>query len=181
MNFGASRLGFWFIRNPFTITWDLQQTGIEPGCQDGIGGWYVSNQGLLVRYIVQDSFNCGGCNNNTQSGIATATINIPAGPNYYFSYNLNGVGEFQDTGYEQMTLTLNGGSYSNELLILATSQDLDQECTAFGPVVQNYIVPSPVILMNSTQYTFTLNFSTNDNLYHVDCFYECALSFTQAP
>ena len=181
MNFGASRLGFWFIRNPFTITWDLQQTGIEPSCNDGIGGWYVTNNNLTIRYIIQNDAFCGGCNPNIQSGVATATISVPLNENYFMGYNLTGIGEFQDTGYEQMNLYLNGGNYVNELLVVGTSQDLDRGCDEFGPVIQNVLVPSPVLLTGGNNYTFILNFSTNDAFYHTNCYYECSLSFSRAP
>lgn len=178
MNFGGSRLGFWFLNSPFEISWATTQTGIEPSCQDGVGGWYISNQGLLIRYVVQDSLNCGGCNDNIQSGSATATINTGLS-SYLFSYNLTGIGEFQDTGYEQMVLTINGGSYNNELLVFATSQNLDLGCTEFGPVLQTKLVPPPITLASNTSYTFNLEFSTNDALYHVGCYYECSLNFTR--
>ena len=178
MNFGGSRLGFWFLGSPFSISWATTQEGIEPLCQGGVGGWYVASNGLQIRYVIQDSENCGGCNSNIQSGTATATINTGLS-SYYFSYNLTGIGEFQDTGYEQMVLSINGGSYVNELLVFATSQDRDLGCTEFGPVIQNILVPPPILLAADTEYTFNLDFSTNDALFHVDCYYECSLNFTR--
>jgi hypothetical protein len=179
MNFGASRLGFWYLGSPFSLNWNTTQTGIEPLCQDGVGGWYITNNGLQIRYVIQDSQNCGGCNPNIQSGTATATINTGSA-SYYFSYNLNGIGEFQDSGYEQMVLSLTGGTYNNEMLVFATSQDLDLGCSDFGPVIQTIAVPPPILLLPNTQYEFSLNFSTNDPLYHLNCYYECSLNFTRA-
>jgi hypothetical protein len=184
MNFLGSRLGFWFNNSPFDINWNTSQDGILPGCFDGAGGWYITNGGLLIRYIIQPDEFCGGCNPNVQSGQATATINT-GGNSYYFSYNLTGIGENQDTGYENMQLILDGPGYSNTLLIYATSTNLDEGCSGIGPVQQTVYVNPPVLLASSSSYTFTLNFTTNDNLYHPVingqyCYYECILNFQRA-
>lgn len=177
MNFGGSRLGFWFNNSPFSLTWSTSQTGIEPTCQDGVGGWYVSNQGLLIRYVIQDSQNCGGCNPNIQSGTATATISTGAS-SYYFTYNLSGIAEYQNAAYELMDLYLNEvGSPITTKLITATGRELGAGCSVFGPADQIVHVAPPVTLEANKSYNFILNFTTNDNLYHVGCYYECSLNF----
>jgi hypothetical protein len=176
MNFGGSRLGFWFNNSPLTLSWSTSQTGIEPSCFDGVGGWYISNNGLLIRYIIQPDQFCGGCNPNIQTGQATATINTGAN-SYYMNYTLSGLGESQDTGYENMDLYLN-----SLLLISATSNDLDKACTETSPVTQTIFLNPPATLNAFTNYEFVLNFTTADNLYHPVingqyCYYECALNF----
>jgi hypothetical protein len=172
MNFGGSRLGFWFNNSPFSITWNTSQTGIEESC--GPGGWYITNQGLLIRYVIQDSENCGGCNPNIQTGLATATINTGSS-SYWFTYNLTGIAEYQNAAYEFMDLTLN-----SLLLVTATGVEGGLGCNYFGPADQIVHVNPPVLLNPNTNYNFVLNFNTNDNLYHVGCYYECSLNFTKA-
>lgn len=177
MNFGGSRLGFWFNSSPFSLTWNTSQTGIEPTCQDGTGGWYISNQGLLIRYVIQDSVNCGGCNNNVQAGTATATISTGSS-SYYFYYNLSGIAEYQNAAYELMDLYINAaGSPITTKLVTATAVELGAGCSNFGPADQIVLVAPPYILNSNTTYNFTLNFTTNDPLYHVGCYYECSLNF----
>jgi hypothetical protein len=175
MNFGGSRLGFWFNNSPFNITWNTSQTGIEPSC--GAGGWYVTNQGLLIRYIIQDSVNCGGCNDNIQTGTATATISTGSS-SYYFYYNLSGVAEYQNATYELMDLYLNQvGSPITTKLVSATGWEQGLGCNYFGPAQQIVYVNPPAILAANQSYNFILNFTTNDPLYHLNCYYECALNF----
>lgn len=176
MNFGGSRLGFWFNNSPFSLTWSTSQTGIEPTCQDGTGGWYISNQGLLIRYVIQDSLNCGGCNGNIQAGVATATINTGAS-SYYFSYNLSGIAEYQNAAYELMSLYINQDSLPATKLVTASGRELGAGCSQFGPPDQIIHVPPPYTLNSNTTYHFSLDFTTNDPLYHVGCYYECSLNF----
>lgn len=173
---GASRLGFWFVADPVEVIWNLEQNNILPEC--GPGGWYLSNQGKQIRFVVQDSENpnCGGCNPLIQSGTATAIFNTGSVA-YNFTYSLAGRGEVQDTGYERMALYLNGGAYTTQLLVSATSPGGGKGCNPGEPVTQNIITPPPLLLAQQTSYTFTLDFTTQDNLYHIDCWYECNLSF----
>jgi len=177
---GPSRLGFWFVADPVIITWNLEQDNILPEC--GPGGWYTASQGKQIRFIVQNSENpgCGGCNPSIQSGVATATF-LTGSVSYYFSYSLTGDGEAQDTGYENMSLYLNGGVYSNQLLVSATSPGGGKGCAPGEPVIQTLVTPPPLLLSPSSSYTFRLEFTTQDSLYHTDCFYECSINFTRIP
>jgi len=174
MNFGASRLGFWFNSSPFTLNWSTSQTGINPAC--GVGGWQISNQGLLVRYIIQDSENCGGCNPSIQTGTATATITTGTS-SYKFFYELSGIAEYQNANYELMRLYIKPSlSPTTTLLVSASGKEEGLGCVS-GEAQQTVLVPPPYTLNASTTYIFSLDFTTNDNLYHVGCFYECALRF----
>lgn len=174
MNFGAARLGFWFVGLPFRIVWNTTDYGLIAGQP---GGWQVSNGGLKIRFDVQDSLNCGGLNGDVQGGTATATINTGQ-HSYNFTPTLTGIGELQDSGYEDMNLYLNGGTYNNVLLVSSTSAGGSLGCN-MGPVVQTTVVPPPHLLTSSTSYTFTLSFSTNDPLYHLGSYYECELDFVR--
>lgn len=171
MNFRGTRLGFWNLGSPASFSWETTQDGIIAGQP---GGWYISNGGLMVRFVIQDSFNCGGFNNNIQSGTAIGTFYTAATP-YLFYYDLSGIGENQDTGYEAMQLSLETDDVET-LLTTATSTDLDLGCLSFGPVIQTTLVPSPVYLNSYQTYKFKLEFTTNDPLYHIGCYYQCSLN-----
>lgn len=181
MTLGASRIGFWFLNDPVTVSWNTSQTGIlDPNQCDGLqGGWSITNQGRTIRYTCQPDTNfCNGCNPNIQTGTATATLSVGSTP-YYMSYNLSGDGEAQDTGYELMQLSINGGSYFNQTLISAQSAGGGLGCAVL-PVVQNVVVPGPIVLATNTNYSFTLFFTTGDESFNKDCYYECTLSFSRA-
>lgn len=59
----------WKVFYP-TVNW-LDVVPIE--CYS-TGGWVVTENGLNLRFVVEDSVNCGGTNNIEQSGTATAEI-----------------------------------------------------------------------------------------------------------
>ena len=149
----------------FNLSWNTSQSGLVAGP----GGWAISNQGRTIRFDVQNSSNCGGSNSGTQSGTATATISTSE--RVFLGVDLTGQGELQDSGFERMTLSLNG-----QQIKTATSQDLNQGC-ATGPVIQTEIVRSPYFLAKGSVNTFRLDFTTADGLYHVNAFYECNLTF----
>jgi hypothetical protein len=177
MTLGASRIGFWYLNDPVNITWSTTQDGIVEECEQP-GGWSITNQGRTIRFNVQDSMNCGGCNPNIQSGSATATISVGATP-YLFYYNLTGLGEPEAPTYELMELRINGGAYNDVQLVTARSPGGEKGCAPAEPVVITQLVPQPLSLATGTDYTFTLNFTTNDNLFHINSYYECILSFTR--
>lgn len=180
MTLGASRIGFWYLNDPVDITWSTSTDGVQnPSPCGQPGGWSITNQGRTIRFTVQDDeLQCGGCNPDIQSGIATATL-VTGSQAYNFTYNLTGYGEGQDTGFELMDLTIAGGAYgSGTLLIQAQSAGGGLGCSSL-PVTQNVIVNPPILLATSTTYTFTLNFTTGDAQFHKDSYYECTLSFAR--
>jgi len=177
MTLGASRIGFWYLNDPVDITWSTSESGIVEECEQA-GGWAITNQGRTIRFNIQDSMNCGGCNPNIQSGTATATLSVGTTP-YFFYYNLTGLGEPEAPTYELMELRLNGGIYNNVQLITARSPGGEQGCAPALPVNITTLVAPPLYLSTNTNYDFTLNFTTNDNLFHINAFYECVLSFVR--
>jgi hypothetical protein len=113
--------------------------------------------------------------------ISTITTGIKS---YNFIPSLVGIGEAQDPNYENMDLRLAGGIYgalagTGTLLTSSTSAGGGRGCVVGIPVVQTNIVPPPYLLQASTTYRFRLDFSTSDPLYHVDCFYQCDLTFVE--
>lgn len=178
MMFTASRLGYWFVPVPISILWNTTQSGLISGIE---GGWQISNAGLRVRFDMQDSANCGGPNSSVQSGTATGSIDTGQ-KSYTFVPTLTGFGEAQDGGFEIMDLFLAGGSYgtgNGTKLVNAVSSGGGLGCANGTPVTQTTFVPGPYTLAASTVYTFKLQFSTGDNLFHKNCFYECNLAFTE--
>lgn len=160
------------------VVWDISdQTGVLPQC--GPGGWYTENDGRTVGFLVQDSQNCGGCNPNIQRGNAVATFSV-GNFGYNLEYELTGLGERQDTGYENMKMFLTGGNtYNNTQMVFATSPGGKLGCASGAPVVQSVYVPPPIWLKPNTQYTFRCQFNTADPLYHINCYYELILKFSR--
>jgi len=148
-------------------------TGV-PSCQPS--GWAISNQNLRIRYNIANSINCGGTCGITQTGVATATITV-GGLNTYLGLDFTGIGEREQSNFEKIKFTLNGGSYSNVELANAHAPGGNKECK-MGPVVKQYLVPPPYLLIAYTVYTLTIDFTTADSLYHKDAYYEVNLKFT---
>jgi hypothetical protein len=152
-----------------SISWNLVQNTDVSGCQDG--GWVVSNSGMNVRYNIANSLNCGGSCNITQTGTATATINV-GGQNLNMALSFEGLAERQASSYELISFFLN-----NVEVAKATSPGGNLGCQ-FGPAVPTFLVASPYPLNANTQYTLRIEFTTGDSLYHTGCFYDADLVFT---
>jgi hypothetical protein len=177
INYRSGRLGYRFLNTPFNIAWNTTTTGLVAGP----GGWVITDGGLTIRYNVQNSANCGGPNPNIQTGTASGTITTGI-KSYNFIPSLIGFGEAEDPGYENMDLYLSGGVYgalagAGTLLTRSTSAGGSLGCVTATPVVQTNIVPPPYLLQASTTYRFRLNFSTTDELFHVNAYYQCNLTF----
>ena len=151
---------------PFaSIDWNLKQSGVGNAF-----GWTTRNDGFIIRYSVEPSYICdGGTNSLTQSGRATAVVSVSSPTQLYF--NLRGQGEQFETGYEMMTLEIDGNVVSK-----ATSEALSIECSS-GPVIVTNEAPSPFFL-SPGQHELTLSFTTGDGFDHiVGVHYELELSF----
>lgn len=132
------------------------------------GEWIITNDGKTIRFAIEDSANCGGTNDLTQTGTATASIILSE--QFALTLEIIGIAELEDAGFERMDVSLNG-----ELVVSATSNNDDLEC-AMGPATFSTIVPPPYILPVG-EHVFQIDFTTNDGLYHVDAFYELNLIF----
>jgi len=142
------------------ITW---MTTVEGG-----GEWVVTNDGTTIRFNIDNSVDCGGSNSNVQSGTARARI-FPA-DSYDLTLEIVGISELDDN-FELMTVSLN-----RQPLVSATSDALGLEC-GMGPVIFTEILPPPYTLSADSRYTFKIDFTTGDNLDHVDAYYELNLVF----
>lgn len=133
--------------------------------------WVISNNNQTIRYNIVDSFNCGGTCTATQSGTATATITV--GPNTtWMSVDFEGIGELQDPNYELIEI------YLNDVLIADAHAAGGKLGCQMGPVVKNYIEPSPYMLEANNVYELFIVFTTNDGLFHVGSYYQIDLGFT---
>jgi hypothetical protein len=145
------------------ITWDTSSYyGIM-----GSNPWVVTENGGRIRFNIEDSLNCGGSNDNTQGGTATATINV-GGSAGSLGFSFLGVAEEQDTGYELIDFYLNG-----VLVASATSPGtIGGNTCVMGPAVVTYHVAPPYALAANSVNTLIINFTTGDGLYHVGAYYE---------
>jgi len=155
---------------PLSISWTTTQNNVLPEIP---GGWVIEDDGRTITFIIQDSENCGGPNDQTQTGEATATITTGA-TGYAMTYLLTGIGEVEDNNYESMDLYFN-----DELVSFSLSPGGGRGCDPCEPVNQFVTIPGPYILPANTTSTFKLEFSTRDPLYHLDSFFTCVLTFTE--
>jgi hypothetical protein len=135
--------------------------------------WEVSNNGNTIRYNVEDSENCGGTNAFTQTGTATAEIQV-VGQGVLLGLSFSGLAELEDTGFENISFYLN-----NTLVASATSAGGDLGCE-MGPPIQTFHVEPPYLL-EPGDHDFRIEFTTGDGLYHVGSFYQANFTCTPAP
>lgn len=67
--------------------------------------WSISNNGKTIRYSLEDSANCGGPNEDPQSGTAEAII-INTTSNITMGFSFTGIAELQDSGFENIQFYL---------------------------------------------------------------------------
>lgn len=80
------------------ISWETSATGTvgDP--------WTITNGGKTVRYSVEDSWDCGGTNEEVQTGTALATITVSETTSMGFDFT--GLAELQSTGFENIAFYL---------------------------------------------------------------------------
>jgi hypothetical protein len=145
------------------ITWDTSSYyGIM-----GSNPWVVTENGGRIRFNIEDSLNCGGSNDETQGGTATATITV-GGSAGSLGFSFSGVAEEEATGYELISFYLNG-----VLIASATSPGtIGGDTCVMGPAVVTYHVAPPYALAANSVNTLIINFTTFDEFYHVGAYYE---------
>lgn len=153
------------------VQWNLSSSGLVTGYN---GGWELSNNGQTLVYNIQDSLNCGGINNQTQRGIATATIFLSTTINYYVSFKLSGIGEAEEENYERMDVYLNG-----KVITTGRSRGGGKLCDTNIPVKITTWEPGPFILYSGTTNVIFVDFSTGDGLFHSNAFYRLDLIFEE--
>lgn len=151
--------------NPFSISWNTSYSGTLNG-----NPWIISNNNKKIRYNVEDSGDCGGSNNNIQTGLAIATINT-GNANVNMEIDFDGLGEAQASEFELIRFYLD-----NNLIGSANAPGGGLGCV-MGTVVKNPPNIPTIVLSPNTQYEFKIDFTTNDALFHVGAFYEVNLVF----
>ena len=138
-----------------------------------VGGtpWSFTNPATSVRFTIEDSSNCGGINSAVQYGTALASISTDS-MDIYMDLDFTGLAEDEDAFYENMSFFLNGVKVAS-----ATSHDYNLGCTSFSPPQTGYIVNPPYLLSANSVNEFLIDFTTEDPLYHVNCFYQTNLRF----
>ena len=131
---------------------------------EGDGGWKITDQGRTIRFEVEKSLNCEGTNDNIQTG--EAVTNVTVTPPAKLAYTLQGQGELELKGFENLDFYLDGDLVAN-----ATSPGGDLGCPGGdGPVLVDTIQASPIAI--SGKHELRLEFTTADEFYHNESFYE---------
>jgi len=149
----------------FGLDWE---TTLNNPCSDS--SWIISNDHTQLRFIISDSKNCGGNCDATQSGSAIANITV-GDKDVFLSIDFYGVGELQEPNFEKIRFTLD-----NQVVAVAHAAGGERGCE-FGPVVKKYLIEQPYKLLQRTNHKLDVFFTTNDPLFHKNCFYQVNLNF----
>ena len=129
----------------------------------------ISDLGRTIRFDVEQSSNCGGANAAVQTGQAVANLVVP--PGVQLAYTLQGQGELEATGFDELRFLIDG-----DIVASSTSPGGGGGCEAGdGPVVVTTTQASPVAVSGNIQ--LELEFTTLDGLYHQESFYELTFEF----
>lgn len=163
----------------FNSDWNLTDTGAIAGGHNGTKRtytestipttalWDVTNSGYGLKISWEDAINCGGTNANTQSG--TANVGITSSEVEPIYVNWRGMAERQNTGFENMSIKIDG-----VLIGEATSPGGGAGCVMGNIVSTNYYPDGYQLSVG--QHTISITTTTNDELYHIDAYYEFLFS-----
>ena len=136
-------------------------------------GWNVTIQhktdnsiSQSLRFKVEDSANCGGNNSNTQTGTATANIQVTGSYPITLDLEFSGKGEAEESDYELIEFILDGVIIGD-----GHAPGGDKGCSS-TPVIVNPASPKS---LDPGPHTLIIIFTTNDNLFHVNAYYEITL------
>ena len=136
-------------------------------------GWNVTIQhktdnsiSQSLRFKVEDSANCGGNNSNTQTGTATANIQVTGSYPITLDLEFSGKGEAEESDYELIEFILDGVVIGD-----GHAPGGDKGCSS-APVIVNPASPKS---LDPGPHTLIIIFTTNDNLFHVNAYYEITL------
>ena len=151
------------------LDWDTSQSGVIAGS----GGWSIpASDGTVIRFDLEDSVDCGGPNSNVQAGTATASIELEG--DTLLSVDIEGLGGAAGTiSPEIMTVLVDG------VIVSSASPEGSERC-AGASLVQNNVFQQPLLLRAGTR-AISLSFTSRDNLFHQDAFYEARFVFQEAP
>lgn len=181
----SATIGLGLLDNVNEFTYEILGESASQNCADFAGlswsftyggtlsgnPWTVSSPASSVKFTIEDSLNCGGLNPNVQYGTALASISTDSNA-VYMDLDFTGLAEDEDAFFENMSFFLNGVKVAS-----ATSHDYNLGCSSFSPPQTGYIINPPYVLSANTVNEFLVDFTTQDPLYHVDCFYQINLRF----
>jgi hypothetical protein len=150
----------------FGLEWDLT---LDNPCSDS--SWQISQNNTQLRFNIENSKNCGGTCEEIQSGTAVANITV-GNKDVLMNVDFFGVGELQNSDFEKIEFILD-----SQTIAKAHAAGGGRGCQ-FGPVVKSYLLPAPYKLLKGTQHKLVVNFTTADDRFHKDCFYQINLKFS---
>ena len=153
---------------PFNINW---VTTVNNPCD--ANPWAISENNTSVRYNITDSLDCGGTCDDIQAGTATANITVGSEKDVDMYLTFSGIGELEQSNFELISFSLD-----DNVLATGNAAGGGLGCE-MGPIVQNIIIPGPYRLEKNTSHTFLIDFTTNDQFYHVGAYYQINLSFVE--
>lgn len=103
---------------------------------------------------------CGGENDNIQSGTATAVVTVPPGKVMTFDWTLWGVVESQDGGYDTAWWSLDGVDQAR-----VDSKGDEDGCVPYAPDPD-----TGSVTLTEGVHTLIVGYDTRDRLYHTDDF-----------
>ncbi|MGY8782434.1 MAG: hypothetical protein ACKVHA_03400 [Fidelibacterota bacterium] len=141
-------------------------------------GWNITVQekpngsiSQALQFKVEDSANCGGDNGNTQSGTATANIQVTGSSPITLELEFSGLGEAQSQGYDLIQFKLDG-------VLIGDGQ---APGGGLGCASDSVLVnPADLQSLDPGAHTLAIDFTTNDAAYHVGAYYEIKLKLTAA-
>ena len=89
---------FGFSEN-IALDWQVSYSGTQNG-----NPWLITNNGKTIKFIIEDSYNCGGTNNLVQSGTAECIVSLNNAVTMTFDFD--GIVEHQANGYEEIKFYL---------------------------------------------------------------------------
>tara|TARA_B100000073_G_scaffold287851_2_gene249816 strand:+ start:1942 stop:2841 length:900 start_codon:yes stop_codon:yes gene_type:complete len=149
--------------------WDGTQENADYGWNVTIQEETDSSVQQSLRFKVEDSADCGGENSNTQTGTATANIQVIGSEPITMDLEFSGLGEAQSAGYDLIQFILNGD-------IIGDGQ---APGGGLGCVSDSVLVnPAGTQQLDPGNHTLVIEFTTNDGAYHVGAYYEIAITLT---
>jgi hypothetical protein len=152
------------------ITWEeINWSGFEVPAPSP-----VTTTSTSFRVDYEDSLNCGGTNSNVQTANAVGTFTLTEAAT--LSVVMDGIGELQDTGYEELECYVQRPGDPGWVLVGTVSSAGGQRLCQMGPLVVSNVGPDSTLFaglrfdipvpVGTT--LVRLDASTNDGRYHVD-------------
>ena len=129
--------------------------------------WSVDATGTDLSFHFENSLNCGGQNDNIQTGTARGQISLTKSSKLGISWT--GLVEHQSSSFEKLTVKVN-----NQIAILAESVNNSQGCAMGRPTSEQ---TSPVSLsLEPGEHQIEIEINSVDASYHSGAYYNVVIS-----